>query len=95
MGGKVRVHELAKEFGVTSKEILARLNADGDSVRSASSTIEAPVARRLRESFGSMPPAQKAAAGEVHAPFLPCAPEPFIPRACSRGGGGAQLGTRS
>ncbi|WP_372517006.1 translation initiation factor IF-2 N-terminal domain-containing protein, partial [Mycobacterium montefiorense] len=26
MAGKARVHELAKELGVTSKEVLARLN---------------------------------------------------------------------
>lgn len=58
VGGKARVHELAKELGVTSTEILDRLHADGKFVKSASSTVEAPVARRLRESF---PPA---AAGE-------------------------------
>lgn len=52
MAGKARVHELAKELGVTSKEVLARLNDQGEFVKSASSTVEAPVARRLRESFG-------------------------------------------
>ncbi|SOJ54441.1 Translation initiation factor IF-2 [Mycobacterium simulans] len=52
MAGKARVHELAKELGVTSKEVLARLNEQGEFVKSASSTVEAPVARRLRESFG-------------------------------------------
>jgi translation initiation factor IF-2 len=46
------VHELAKELGVTSKEVLARLSEQGEFVKSASSTVEAPVARRLRESFG-------------------------------------------
>lgn len=51
MAGKARVHELAKELGVTSKEILARLAADGERIKSASSTIEAPVARRLRASY--------------------------------------------
>ena len=50
--GKARVHELAKELGVTSKEVLARLSDQGEFVKSASSTVEAPVARRLRESFG-------------------------------------------
>ena len=49
---KARVHELAKELGVTSKEVLARLSEQGEFVKSASSTVEAPVARRLRESFG-------------------------------------------
>ena len=63
MAGKARVHELAKELGVTSKEVLARLNEQGEFVKSASSTVEAPVARRLRESFGGGKPApQKTAA---------------------------------
>jgi translation initiation factor IF-2 len=48
---------LAKELGVTSKEVLARLNEQGEFVKSASSTVEAPVARRLRESFGGAKPA--------------------------------------
>jgi translation initiation factor IF-2 len=39
---KVRVHELAKEFGVESKVILATLKDMGEFVKSASSTIEAP-----------------------------------------------------
>ncbi|WP_433656679.1 translation initiation factor IF-2 [Nocardia sp. CA-128927] len=53
MAGKARVHELAKELGVTSKELLAQLKEQGEFVKSASSTVEAPVARRLRESFAS------------------------------------------
>ncbi|WP_448223364.1 translation initiation factor IF-2 [Gordonia iterans] len=51
MAGKARVHELAKELGVTSKIVLERLKDQGEFVKSASSTVEAPVARRLRESF--------------------------------------------
>ncbi len=61
MAGKARVHELAKELGVTSKEVLARLNEQGEFVKSASSTVEAPVARRLRESFGGGKPAPEKA----------------------------------
>lgn len=61
---KTRIHELAKELGVTSKEVLARLNADGEFPRSASSTVEAPVARRLRESFGRTNPGRKSAGSE-------------------------------
>ena len=53
MAGKARVHELAKELGVTSKELLAKLKEQGEFVKSASSTVEAPVARRLRESFAA------------------------------------------
>ncbi len=63
MAGKARVHELAKELGVTSKEVLARLSEQGEFVKSASSTVEAPVARRLRESFGGGKPAQEKTAG--------------------------------
>ena len=63
MAGKARVHELAKELGVTSKEVLARLSEQGEFVKSASSTVEAPVARRLRESFGGGRPAQEKTAG--------------------------------
>ncbi|WP_431954835.1 translation initiation factor IF-2 [Nocardia lijiangensis] len=53
MAGKARVHELAKELGVTSKELLATLKEQGEFVKSASSTVEAPVARRLRESLAA------------------------------------------
>jgi translation initiation factor IF-2 len=45
------VHELAKELGVTSKEVLAKLKEQGEFVKSASSTVEAPVARRLRDAY--------------------------------------------
>src|SRR6202171_761796 len=61
VAGKARVHELAKELGVTSKEVLARLSEQGEFVKSASSTVEAPVARRLRESFGGAKPAPEKA----------------------------------
>ena len=48
---KVRVYELAKEFGVESKVVMAKLQELGEFVRSASSTIEAPVVRKLKEAF--------------------------------------------
>ncbi|MFC4856341.1 translation initiation factor IF-2 [Actinophytocola glycyrrhizae] len=51
MAGKARVHELAKELGVTSKDVLAKLKELGEFVKSASSTVEAPVARRLRDAY--------------------------------------------
>ena len=37
---KVRVYELAKEFGIDSKIVLARLMRMGEFVRSASSTVD-------------------------------------------------------
>ena len=64
---KVRVYELAKELGVESKVVVAKLQEMGEFVRSASSTIEPPVVRRLREVFPAATeappkPAKKAAA---------------------------------
>ena len=53
VAGKARVHELAKELGVTSKDVLKKLADLGEYVKSASSTVEAPVARKLRDSFPS------------------------------------------
>ncbi|HEU5129863.1 MAG TPA: translation initiation factor IF-2 [Glycomyces sp.] len=63
MAGKPRVHELAKELGTTSKEVLAKLSDMGEFVKSASSTVEAPVARRLRQQYadGKGAPAAPAA----------------------------------
>lgn len=52
---KVRVHELAKELGVTSKKLLEVLTNSGEFVKSASSTIEAPVVRKAREYFEAHP----------------------------------------
>ena len=50
VAGKARVHELAKELGVTSKQVLTQLESLGEFVKSASSTVDAPVARKLRDS---------------------------------------------
>ena len=55
---KVRVYELAKEFGLESKAVMAKLQEMGEFVRSASSTIEAPVVRRLKEAFSAEAPKQ-------------------------------------
>jgi Translation initiation factor IF-2, N-terminal region len=49
---KIRVHELAKELGVTSKEILVACRNYGQFVKSSSSTLEAPLVRQLREGLG-------------------------------------------
>ena len=48
MPGKLRVHELAKQLGVTSKELLATLKDQGEFVKTASSTIEPPVVKKMR-----------------------------------------------
>jgi len=85
VAGKARVHELAKELGVTSKEVLARLNEQGEFVKSASSTVEAPVARRLRESFGGSKPAPAKAAGKAPDKSLDKALDKAISKATGNG----------
>ncbi|MDT3400621.1 translation initiation factor IF-2 N-terminal domain-containing protein, partial [Streptomyces sp. B1866] len=76
---KVRVYELAKEFGVESKVVMAKLQELGEFVRSASSTIEAPVVRKLTDAFqqgnGSGRGAGKPSAPR-RAPAKPSAPGP-------------------
>ena len=55
---KVRVYELAKDLGMESKDVLAKLQEMGEFVRSASSTVEPPVVRKFLEKY---PPANKPA----------------------------------
>ena len=65
---KVRVHELAKELGITSKDAVSKLQELGEFVRSASSTIEAPVVKKLRDAFPAAAPKQRPAAAPKAAP---------------------------
>lgn len=53
MSGKLRVHELAKQLGVTSKELLAQLKEQGEFVKTASSTVEPPVVKRMKQLYAS------------------------------------------
>lgn len=53
MAGKARVHELAKELGVPSKEILHTLREMGESVKSASTMVESPIANRVRSHYAA------------------------------------------
>ena len=80
MAGKPRVHEIAHEYGIDSKIALAKLKDLGEYVRGVSSTIEPPVARKLRaalEADGLTPvpadaaPAAKAAPKAAPAPSTP------------------------
>ncbi|WP_151525305.1 translation initiation factor IF-2 [Serinicoccus kebangsaanensis] len=76
---KLRVYELAKELGVESKELLAHLKDQGEFVRSASSTIEPPVIRKIRENPPAAASKPKAAAPKTpasSAPKKPAAPKP-------------------
>jgi len=86
---KVRVYELAKELGVESKTLLNHLKEQGEFVRSASSTIEPPVVRKIREMFPAelagggaakpAAPAKKAAPAAKPAAPAPAAPAPAAP----------------
>ncbi|MFI8365446.1 translation initiation factor IF-2 [Streptomyces sp. NPDC085612] len=78
---KVRVYELAKEFGVESKVVMAKLQELGEFVRSASSTIEAPVVRKLTDALqgpggNAGKSAAKPGAPRKAAPAKPAAPSP-------------------
>src|SRR5438309_596332 len=64
---KVRVHEVAKELGVTSKELIEKLRGMGVEVKSHSSTIDDEVAAQLRNGGAAAPaeaPAEAAPAPE-------------------------------
>ena len=93
---KARVYELAKELGVDSKTVLSKLEAMGEFVKSASSTVEPPVARKLRNVFASSGQgnasdskkpghtAKKPAEPASHSmpkPAAPSAPKPAAPAA--------------
>ncbi|MFZ9226064.1 MAG: translation initiation factor IF-2 [Candidatus Nanopelagicaceae bacterium] len=65
---KVRVYELAKDCGMDSKDVLAKLQEMGEFVRSASSTVEPPVVRKFLEKF---PPVAKPAGEEKPAKKAP------------------------
>lgn len=77
MAGKPRVHEIASELGVDSKVALEKLKALGEYVKSPSSTIEPPVARKLRaalEADGAGKAADAAAPAAKPAAAKPGAP---------------------
>ena len=79
MPGKLRVHELAKQLGVTSKELLATLKEEGEFVKTASSTIEPPVVKKmiaLYEERGAAAGDAKDEKAEKKAPKTPAAKKP-------------------
>ena len=83
---KVRVSALAKELGVTSKVVLERLNEMGEYVKSASSTVEAPVVRRYKEKFPEQAAAESSSAkpaAKKAAPATPAATPAAPPAATS------------
>jgi translation initiation factor IF-2 len=73
---KPRVHEVAKELGLTSKEVLAHLEAIGNPVKSHSSTIDEALAERVRTELGNGAAAQPAETAASAAAPAPAAAEP-------------------
>ena len=68
-----RVHEFAKEVGVPSKEVIAKLKDMGEFVKSSSSTLNPMVLKKLRAEFpaAAAKPAAKAAPVESAAKPAP------------------------
>ena len=88
---KPRVHELAKELDpsgkkVTSKIILAWLKDQGEFVKAASSAVEPPVARRVREHFAPMVEGDgvKKAKGDAPKPGAKKAAKPAAPKPAAK-----------
>jgi translation initiation factor IF-2 len=73
---KARVHEVAKELGLTSKEVLAHLEKIGSPVKSHSSSIDDAVAARVRSELGNGATAPAPSQPVPSQPTPPAAPEP-------------------
>ena len=54
-----RVYDVAKELGIDTKVALAKLEELGEYVKSGSSTIAPPIAKKLRAAFPDAKPAEK------------------------------------
>ena len=73
---KPRVHEIAKELGIPSKEAIAKLQELGEFVKGASSTLEPPVVKKLRAAFPNAGASAEAPAAEKKAAAPASAPKP-------------------
>ena len=78
---KLRVHELAKELGITSKELMGHLKEAGEFVKSSSSSLEPPVVRQMREKFAATPKTKKADAKPAAKAPKPSAAKPAARKA--------------
>ena len=76
MAAKPRVHEIASELGVDSKIALEKLKQMGEYVKGPSSSIEPPVARRLRAALEADGSAAKAATASASKPAAAAAAKP-------------------
>jgi translation initiation factor IF-2 len=80
VAAKPRVHEVASELGVDSKVALAKLKEMGEFVKGPSSSIEPPVARKLRAALEAEGfTADKASSAPKAEAPRPAAPRPPAP----------------
>jgi len=107
---KRRVHEIAKEHGLSSKELLEKLRAAGIDAKAAASSVEESAALKALGSDGAAPastnggpaPAKAAAASPPPTPAVETRPAPAKPsaaapadgRAASEAAPGAQAGAQ-
>jgi translation initiation factor IF-2 len=83
VAAKPRVHEIAAELGIDSKRALEKLKDIGEFVKGPSSTVEPPVARKLKAAFaeeGVVPVAKEEPKKPAAKPAAkPSAPQPAAP----------------
>ena len=65
MSDKVRVYDLARELGLTPKELMAMLDKEGFTVKSHSSTLEADIADLIRDAVITSRQKKQAAATQA------------------------------
>ncbi len=74
---KKRVHEIAKEQGITSKDLLEKLHAAGIDAKAAASSIDEAAALKVLGSNGASAPT----AAKTDAPSPPPSRPPKFPQA--------------
>ena len=100
---KTRVSELAKKYGIPSKEALEKLGSIGEFAKTASSSIEPPAVKKFEDAFGAelqarMKPAAETAeapAKKAAAPRPGPKPKAARARACRSGRGAGRGRSRA
>jgi translation initiation factor IF-2 len=89
----IRVHELAKRCGLTSKEMIVKLHEMNYPVKTPSSTVDKITAESIEKEYGYVPPppAPPPAPAQLVAP--PPAPAPVPATASDKNDGGAMVAT--
>jgi len=92
---KPRVHEIASELGVDSKTAMEKLKELGEFVKGPSSSVEPPVARKLRaalQASGASTASKPAAPAAPSAPAATGAPKSGAPKSSAPKPGGPRPG---